>query len=55
MYEGNTPIDMGLDVPMSVGSGSCFALAAMKAGVSAEEAVKVACELVLVVILQPKH
>lgn len=45
MYEGNTPIDMGLDVPMSVGSGSCFALAAMKAGVSAEEAVKVACEL----------
>ena len=45
MYEGNTPIDMGLDVPMSVGSGSCFALAAMKAGSSAEEAVKVACEL----------
>lgn len=45
MYEGNTPIDMGLDVPMSVGSGSCFALATMKAGVSAEEAVKVACEL----------
>lgn len=45
MYEGNTPIDMGIDVPMSVGSGSCFALAAMKAGVSAEEAVKVACEL----------
>lgn len=45
MYEGNTPIDMGLDVPMSVGSGSCFALAAMKAGNSAEEAVKVACEL----------
>jgi ATP-dependent protease HslVU (ClpYQ) peptidase subunit len=42
MYEGNTPIDMGLDVPMSVGSGSCFALAAMKAGNSAEEAVKVA-------------
>lgn len=45
MYEGNTPIDMGSDVPMSVGSGSCFALAAMKAGSSAEEAVKVACEL----------
>jgi ATP-dependent protease HslVU (ClpYQ) peptidase subunit len=45
MYEGNTPIDMGLDVPMSVGSGSCFALAAMKAGNSAEEAVKVACSL----------
>lgn len=45
MYEGNTPIDMGSDVPMSVGSGSCFALAAMKAGNSAEEAVKVACEL----------
>lgn len=45
MYEGNTPIDMGLDVPMSVGSGSYFALAAMKAGNSAEEAVKVACEL----------
>lgn len=45
MYEGNTPIDMGVDVPMSVGSGSCFALAAMKAGNSAEEAVKVACEL----------
>jgi ATP-dependent protease HslVU (ClpYQ) peptidase subunit len=45
MYEGNTPIDMGSDVPMSVGSGSCFALAAMKAGASAEEAVKVACEL----------
>lgn len=45
MYEGNTPIDMGLDVPMSVGSGSCFALAAMKAGSSAKEAVKVACEL----------
>ena len=45
MYEGNTPIDMGLNVPMSVGSGSCFALAAMKAGNSAEEAVKVACEL----------
>lgn len=45
MYEGNTPIDMGMDVPMSVGSGSCFALAAMKAGNSAEEAVKVACEL----------
>ncbi|WBF79547.1 hypothetical protein BNCALIDO_00158 [Aeromonas phage vB_AdhM_TS9] len=45
MYEGNTPIDMGSDVPMSVGSGSCFALAAMKAGATAEEAVKVACEL----------
>lgn len=45
MYEGNTPIDMGMDVPMSVGSGSCFALAAMKAGNSAEDAVKVACEL----------
>lgn len=45
MYEGNTPIDMGVDVPMSVGSGSCFALAAMKTGSSAEEAVKVACEL----------
>ena len=45
MYEGNTPIDMGNDVPMSVGSGSAFALAAMKAGASAEEAVKVACEL----------
>ena len=45
MYDGNTPIDMGSDVPMSVGSGSCFALAAMKAGNSAEEAVKVACEL----------
>lgn len=45
MYEGNTPIDMGLDVPMSVGSGSCFALASMKTGASAEEAVKVACEL----------
>lgn len=45
MYEGNTPIDMGVDIPMSVGSGSCFALAAMKAGNSAEEAVKVACEL----------
>ncbi|ULG01933.1 hypothetical protein phiA047_0202 [Aeromonas phage phiA047] len=45
MYEGNTPINMGLDVPMSVGSGSCFALASMKTGASAEEAVKVACEL----------
>lgn len=45
MYEGNTPIDMGNDVPMSVGSGACFALAAMKAGASAEEAVKVSCEL----------
>lgn len=45
MYEGNTPIDMGVDVPMSVGSGSCFALASMKTGASAEEAVKVACEL----------
>ena len=45
MYEGNTPIDMGIDVPMSVGSGSCFALASMKTGASAEEAVKVACEL----------
>lgn len=45
MYEGNTPIDMGNDVPMSVGSGSAFALAAMKAGASAEEAVKIACEL----------
>lgn len=45
MYEGNTPIDMGSDVPMSVGSGSCFALASMKTGASAEEAVKVACEL----------
>lgn len=45
MYEGNTPIDMGNDVPMAVGSGSVYALAAMKAGASAEEAVKIACEL----------
>lgn len=45
MYEGNTPIDMGNDISMSVGSGSAFALAAMKAGASAEEAVKIACEL----------
>jgi len=45
LYEGNTPIMMGTDVPMSIGSGSCFALAAMKAGSSAEEAVKVAMSL----------
>ena len=62
MYEGNTPIDMGLDVPMSVGSGSCFALASMKTGASAEEAVKVACELdvysggeITVVQLEDEH
>lgn len=42
MYEGNTPIEMGVDVPMSIGSGSVFALAAMDAGANAEEAVKVA-------------
>lgn len=42
MYEGNTPIDMGTDIPMSIGSGSVFALAAMDAGANAEEAVKVA-------------
>lgn len=42
MYEGNTPIEMGIDVPMSIGSGSVFALAAMDAGADAEEAVKVA-------------
>lgn len=45
MYEGGVPIDMGVDVPMSIGSGSGFALAAMKSGVSAEDAVKIACEL----------
>lgn len=42
MYEGNTPIDMGVNVPMSIGSGSVYALAAMDAGASAEEAVKIA-------------
>lgn len=42
MYDGNVALNLGQDVPASIGSGSVFALAAMDAGVSAEDAVKIA-------------
>lgn len=42
LYDGNIPIDLGNDVYTSIGSGSVYCLAAMDAGASAEEAVKVA-------------
>ena len=42
MYDGNVALNLGQDVPASIGSGSVFALAAMDAGASAEEAVKIA-------------
>ena len=42
MYDGNVALNLGHDVPASIGSGSVFALAAMDAGASAEEAVKIA-------------
>jgi ATP-dependent protease HslVU (ClpYQ) peptidase subunit len=42
LYESGIPIDMGNDVHMAIGSGGDFALAAMDAGLSAEEAVKIA-------------
>lgn len=42
MYDGNVALNLGQEVPASIGSGSVFALAAMDAGSSAEEAVKIA-------------
>lgn len=42
MYDGNVALNLGHDVPASIGSGSVFALAAMDAGSSAEDAVKIA-------------
>lgn len=42
MYDGNVALNLGQDVPASIGSGSVFALAAMDAGASAEDAVKIA-------------
>lgn len=42
MYDGNVALNLGQDVPASIGSGSVFALAAMDAGTSAEDAVKIA-------------
>lgn len=42
MYDGNVALNLGQDVPASIGSGSVFAIAAMDAGVSAEDAVKIA-------------
>lgn len=45
LYEGRTDVAYEVDQPFSIGSGSDFAIAAMKAGASSEEAVKVATEL----------
>lgn len=42
MYDGNVALNLGQDVTASIGSGSVFALAAMDAGASAEDAVKIA-------------
>ena len=42
LYDGNIPIDLGNDVYTSIGSGSVYCLAAMDAGSSAEDAVKIA-------------
>lgn len=42
MYDGNVALNLGQDVPASIGSGSVFAIAAMDTGASAEEAVKIA-------------
>lgn len=42
VYDGNVALNLGQDVPASIGSGSVFALAAMDAGSSAEDAVKIA-------------
>lgn len=42
MYDGNVALNLGHDVPASIGSGSVFSLAAMDAGASAEDAVKIA-------------
>lgn len=42
MYDGNVALNLGQDVPASIGSGSVFAIAAMDAGAPAEEAVKIA-------------
>lgn len=42
LYDGNIPIDLGNDVYTSIGSGSVYCLAAMDAGASAEDAVKIA-------------
>lgn len=42
MYDGNVALNLGHDVPASIGSGSVFAIAAMDAESSAEEAVKIA-------------
>lgn len=42
LYDGNIPIDLGNDVCTSIGSGSVYCLAAMDAGASAEDAVKIA-------------
>ncbi len=42
MYDGNVALNLGHDVPASIGSGSVFALAAMDAGASSEDAVKIA-------------
>lgn len=42
MYDGNVALNLGNDVAASIGSGSVFSLAAMDAGASAEEAVRIA-------------
>ena len=42
MYDGNVALNLGHDVPASIGSGSVFAIAAMDASASAEDAVKIA-------------
>lgn len=45
LYEGRTDVAYEVEQPFSIGSGSDFAIAAMKSGSSAEEAVKIATEL----------
>lgn len=42
MYDGNVALNLGHNVPASIGSGSVFAIAAMDASASAEDAVKIA-------------
>ena len=45
LYEGRTDVAYEVEQPFSIGSGSDFAIASMKSGSSAEEAVRVATEL----------
>jgi len=43
LYEGRTDVSMPVKQPFSTGSGSVYAVGAMDAGASAEEAVNIAC------------